>query len=179
MSGRSGRGRGTLPALLVGLVVLALGLTTYTQSVFNPGPAQTLEQIFQAALGDSLPVLPAWAGSRTGLQISPGDSAPARSAGVAGGPAAAWVADAVERDSTAIRGWLSPFVLRWANRSRDTVHLTFIRFYRHAGCPLLNRLEATLTDEPLEAGRLLGIRATCPATPAPQAVAAPRDTAPQ
>lgn len=162
----TGHRRQALPALLLTLVVLALGLTTYTQSVFNPGPAQILEEAFQRALGDSLPAVPAYDASRSGLAISAGTAptdTPAIVPSLPADSASRWVADAVRRDSSAIRAWLSPLVLRWASRNRDTVRLTFVRLTRHPGCPLVSRLDATLSDERLEPTRLLSVTATCPA----------------
>jgi hypothetical protein len=162
----TGRRRQALPALILALVVLALGLTTYTQSVFNPGPAQTLEEALQQALGDSLPTVPAYDASRTGLPISAGTApsdAPSVAPSVPADSASRWVADAVRRDSSAIRAWLSPLVLRWASRNRDTVRLTFVRLTHHSGCPLVSRLDATLSDEPFAPTRLVRVTATCPA----------------
>lgn len=146
------------------LLALGLGLTTYTQSVFHPGPAQDLENLFHRALADSLPDLPVLSAGRTRLDLTPTPpTLPDRDAIPESDPALGWALAAARADSAGLRGWLSPATLRWARTDRDTVYLALVRLTWHRGCPLVSRLEAVLSDVRPRGLQVVRVNASCPA----------------
>jgi hypothetical protein len=144
---------------LLGLVFVGIGLTTYTTSVFNPGPAQVIEEILHRALGDRLPTIAPWSEAKVGLKLSRVASSTFPTENRADSTPERWARGAVEQDSTAVRGWLSPFTLRWAFRLNDSLHVSFLRLSRQPGCPLISRLDGILTGT---GEAVVRIKATCP-----------------
>jgi len=143
------------------LFTLGLGLTTYTQSVFHPGPARDLEALLHRALGDTMPDLPAFSAGQTGLDLTPTASRHGRDSSE-DGPALNWASAAARTDSAGLRGWLSPATLRWARTDRDTVYLTLVRLTWHRGCPLVSRLQAALTGRRPRDLQVVRVSTSCP-----------------
>jgi hypothetical protein len=149
---------------LLTLLALGLGLTTYTQPIFHPGPARDLEDLFHRALADRLPDLPVLSAGQTRLDLTPTTSTlPDRDAIPEDAPALGWARAAARADSAGLRGWLSPATLRWARTDHDTVYLALVRLTWHRGCPLVSRLNAVLSDVRPWGLQVVRVNASCPA----------------
>jgi hypothetical protein len=144
---------------LLGLVFVSIGLTTYTTSVLDPGPAQKIEEILHRALGDSLPAIAPWSEAEIGLKLNQASSSTSPTGDRADPTPERWARNAVARDSAAVRAWLSPFTLRWAVRRDDSLGVSFLRLSRRFGCPLISRLDGMLTGT---GETVVRIEATCP-----------------
>ena len=155
---------GTL--LAVGLVITGAAVVTKYASLFDPAPRDDLAQLIDKALGETDSPSPLPHGdsilSREGVTLfaASGDSAgdtPALarrlysgrwgSAGESGieMQPAAWAREAADRDPAALRAWLGWAVIPIATTDGDTVRLRMYRPRMHAGCPVIDRIDATLT----------------------------------
>jgi hypothetical protein len=154
------------PALLLtsllALLTLGVSLTMYTQSVFDPGPAQDVQDLLRRALGDRLPALPPFSVGQTGLVLTPVERDHRQESAPTGDPAFHWALAAARSDSAALRSWLSPATLRWARRDRDSVQVAFVRLTWHRGCPLLSRLDAVLSQQAQRDLQVVRVSASCP-----------------
>ena len=155
---------GTL--LAVGLIITGAAVVTKYASLFDPAPRDDLAQLIDKALGetDSPPPLPHGDSilSREGVTLSAasGDSAgdsPALARSLYSGrwgsagksgiemQPTAWAREAADRDPSALRAWLGWAVIPIATTDGDTVRLRMYRPRMHAGCPVIDRIDATLT----------------------------------
>jgi hypothetical protein len=147
--------------LIATVVLLGLGLTTYTQP--NPGASGDVHDLISRVLGDREPQLPGPPGAlaiqRDSARPSPADSlAPPADTGAAGG----WVRLAASHDSAALRAWLGHAVLATSTVHGDTIETTLWRLTLHHSCPVLSRLHATSIGRSRGPERLIALRADCP-----------------
>jgi len=154
-----------LIAVLATLLLLGIGLTTYTQPNHGGGAYGELHDLISRALGDRGPPLPGPPGT---LPIEAVDSAQTpkrqRTAGsVDTGQPATWISRAIDRDSAALRDWLGPLVLATATVHGDTVQTTLWRMTLRAGCPLISRMRATSVGRATGETEIVALRADCPA----------------
>ena len=154
-----------LLALLATLLLLGIGLTTYTQPNHGGGAYGDLHDMIARALGDHGPPLPGPPGTlpieavdttRTPILAGGADSAPT-------GQPAEWISLAVMRDSAALREWLGPLVLATATVYGDTVQTTLWRVTLRSGCPLLSRMHATSVGRGTGEDEVVTLSADCPA----------------
>jgi hypothetical protein len=160
-----------LVALLATLLLIGLGLTTYTLPN-HAGPAYgDLRDLIGHTLGDRGPPLPGPSGA---LPITPMDSAFAplasgQDAGAAAPPEPhEWVARAARLDSAALRDWLGDAVLATATVHGDTVRTTLWRLTLRHTCPLLSRMHAVSIGRTMGDTRIVSLSADCPVVPSEQ-----------
>jgi hypothetical protein len=161
-----------LIAIVAGLGLVALGLTTYTFPIEGAASDPTLYNLIAGALHDAplnrgprlgaspLPVIPA---SPTDSGSAP--NPPTASVAEPRDDPRAWAEAAAQADSGALRDWLGRWVLATARTSHDTIRLTLRRWSHRPGCPALSTLVATTTGVARGVYRLSGITATCPSLP--------------
>jgi hypothetical protein len=148
----------------VGLLFTVGAVVTKYAPLFDPGPRADVSHLIELALGDAEPPIPhgdsvlshegvkvtsASTDSATevpdlagrmfaGPWVTPGD-------GVEPGQPTRWAAEAAARDPGALRAWLGWTVLPIATTDGDTVRLRMYRPRLHRGCPVIERIEASLT----------------------------------
>lgn len=154
-------------ALLATLLLVGIGLTTYTQPNHGGGAYWALHLLLGRALGDHGPPLP---GPTDALPITTVDSAigpptqaPEGDTATAAQPPE-WLARAVRRDSQAVRAWLGAAVLATATVHGDTVRTTLWRLTLHRSCPFLSRMHAVSVGHRAGEPRIVSLSADCPAT---------------
>ncbi len=76
-----------------------------------------------------------------------------------------WARRAALTDSAGLRAWLERRVFVTPRDRGDTMTLTWRRLTRHAGCPWLSTLRATLVEGPDRSLHLVRVTATCPPPP--------------
>ena len=159
-----------IPKLLAAsaaILVVMLGITTYTLPNHGGVGYSDLHDLFSRALGDRQTVLP---GPPASLPIrllpdSAGSSAPPAvvpGSGLDSTQPQRWTAQAVHHDSTALRGWLGAAVLATATVDGDTVRTTLWRLTLHSGCPLVSRLHATSAGGAQGGTRIVQLTGDCP-----------------
>ena len=157
-----------LLALLATLLLIGLGLTTYTLPNHAGGAYGDLRDLIGHMLGDRGPPLPGASGA---LPIAPVDSgfAPLASAqdaqAVAPREPEEWVARAARVDSAALRDWLGDAVLATATVHGDTVRTTLWRLTLRHSCPLLSRMHAVSIGRTMGDTRIVSLSADCPPIP--------------
>jgi hypothetical protein len=155
-----------LIAALATLLLLGLGLTTYTQPNHGGGAYGDLHDLITRTLGDggpSLPGPPATLPIRVDSSLSPrGDAVPDS---FEPDRAPDWIVRAARRDPASLRAWLGGPVLATATVHGDTVQTTLWRLTRDRSCPLVSRLRATSIGRRLGTTRFVSLHADCPALP--------------
>lgn len=159
-----------IPKLLVAsfaALLVLIGLTTYTLPNHGGSGYSDLHDLFARALGDSEPRLPGPPASLP-IQILTDSAAPRAASvrppgfGLDSSQPQRWTAQAVRKDSSAIRGWLGSAVLATSTADGDTAYTTLWRLTLHSGCPLVSRLHATSVGVSVGTARLVSVRANCP-----------------
>jgi hypothetical protein len=152
--------------LTVGLVITGGAVVSRYASLFDPAPRDDLARLIHQALGEADGSSPLPHGdsilSKEGVALSAvsGDSAADTPAlarrlysgrwGSAGEPGmelqpTVWAGEAAMRDPAALRAWLGWAVMPVATTDGDTVRLRMYRPRMHPGCPMIDRIDATLT----------------------------------
>ena len=149
--------------LAVGLLLAGAAVAAKYTSLFDPVPSD-VSHLIGLALGETDPQLPHGDSvlSTTGVVVATAHvettpEAPGLAGRLYSGPwgSAAefeaeaqpteWARQAATRDSAALRAWLGWAVLSVASTDGDTVRVRMYRLRLHPGCPLVDRIEATLT----------------------------------
>jgi hypothetical protein len=151
-------------ALLATVLLLSIGLTTYTLPNHGGIAYGDLHDLIGRALGDRGPPLPGPPGilpiegvdsTLTPIHTRSTDS-------VDTGQATEWITHAVARDSAALREWLGPLVLATATVHGDSVQTTLWRVTLRRGCPLLSRMDATSVGRGSGETAIVALSADCP-----------------
>jgi hypothetical protein len=152
-------------ALLATVLLLGIGLTTYTQPNHGGGAYGDLHDMIGRALGDHGPPLPGPPGTlpieAVDSTLTPVHAGSADSVHTT--EPAEWISGAVLRDSAAVREWLGPLVLATATVYGDTVQTTLWRVTLRSGCPLLSRMHATSVGRGTGKTEIVTLSADCPA----------------
>lgn len=73
-----------------------------------------------------------------------------------------WVSRSAQADSVALRKWLGRRVLVTTRTHADTIHLTWRRLSRVAGCPWVSTLRGTLVRERNRSIHVVRVTGNCP-----------------
>jgi hypothetical protein len=155
-----------LLAVLATIVLLGVGLTTYTLPNHGGAAYGDLHDLITRALGEREPRLPGPPGTlpiTTDATLPPMTGAAPDS--LEGNPTPDWIVRAVEQDPAQLRAWLGSAVLATATVHGDTVQTTLWRLTLQRSCPLVSRMRATSIGRGMGMPRIVSLRADCPVIP--------------